>query len=55
MRHPLNNIVAEIQKPEQKLSPEKSSFIEEAYKMTFFIKELLRVVCTEKTQFELFY
>ena len=44
MRHPLNKIVAEIQEKEQKLSAETSSFIDEAYKMTIFLQELLRVV-----------
>src|SRR5690606_34507077 len=41
MRHPLNNIVAEIQKQERKLSAETSSFIDEAYKMTVYLQELL--------------
>src|SRR5690606_29733978 len=44
MRHPLNNIVAEIQKQERKLSAETSSFIDEAYKMTVYLQELLSTV-----------
>lgn len=44
MRHPLNNIIAEIQKQERKLSIEASSFIDEAYKMTIYLQELLRTV-----------
>jgi len=44
MRHPLNNIVAEIQKEERKLSAETSSFIDKAYKMTVYLQELLSTV-----------
>jgi len=44
MRHPLNNIIAEILKQEKKLSIETSSFIDEAYKMTIYLQELLRAV-----------
>lgn len=45
MRHPLQTIIAEIQKQEQKLALEASSSIDEAYKMTGFLQELL---CTVK-------
>jgi len=44
MRHPLQSIVAEIQKQERKLSSEASSFIDEAYKMTIYLQELLHTV-----------
>lgn len=44
MRHPMNNIMAEIQKLERKLSAETSSFIDEACKMTIYLQELLRTV-----------
>src|SRR5690606_1458212 len=41
MRHLLHKIVSDIQKQERKLSAEASSFMEEAYEMTVFLKELL--------------
>ncbi|GEP90749.1 RteC protein [Chitinophaga terrae (ex Kim and Jung 2007)] len=44
MKHPLQTIVAEIQKQERKLSAEASSFIDEAYRMTIYLQELLRTV-----------
>ncbi|MDV2466353.1 tetracycline regulation of excision, RteC [Elizabethkingia anophelis] len=44
MRHPLQTIVAEIQRQERKLSAEASSFIDEAYRMTIYLQELLRAV-----------
>ncbi|HWK58752.1 MAG TPA: RteC domain-containing protein [Parapedobacter sp.] len=44
MKHPLSNIVAEIQKQERKLSAETSSFIDEAYQMTVYLQELLSTV-----------
>ncbi|MFT3945617.1 MAG: RteC domain-containing protein [Agriterribacter sp.] len=44
MRYPLLTIVAEIQKQERKLSAEASSFIDEAYRMTAYLQELLRTV-----------
>ena len=40
----LNNIMAEIQKQERKLSAETSSFIDEACRMTIYLQELLRTV-----------
>lgn len=40
----MNNIMAEIQKLERKLSAETSSFIDEACKMTIYLQELLRTV-----------
>lgn len=44
MRHPLNYIIAEIQKQERKLSAETHSVIAEAYKMTIYLQELLHTV-----------
>lgn len=44
MVHPLTNIVAEIKKQELKLSAEASSFIDEAYKMTIYLQNLLKTV-----------
>ena len=44
MKYPLQTIVAEIQKQERKLSAEASSFIDEAYRMTIYLQELLRTV-----------
>ncbi|MDV4070578.1 tetracycline regulation of excision, RteC [Elizabethkingia anophelis] len=44
MRHPLNKIFSDIQKEERKLSAETSSFIDEAFKMTVYLQELLRTV-----------
>lgn len=44
MRHPLHTIVTDIQKQERKLSAEASSFIDEAYKMTVYLQELLHTV-----------
>lgn len=45
MKHPLQTtIVTEIQKQERKLYAEASSFIDEAYKMTGYLQELLRSV-----------
>ena len=41
MRDPLKNIVAEIQKQERKLSANATSFIDEAFKMTVYLQELL--------------
>jgi hypothetical protein len=41
MRHLLHKIVSDIQKQEQKLSAEASNFMEEAYEMTVYLKELL--------------
>lgn len=41
MRHLLHKIVSDIQKQEQKLSAEASSFMDEAYGMTIYLKELL--------------
>ena len=41
MRHLLHKIVSDIQKQEQKLSAETSSFMDEAYGMTIHLKELL--------------
>ncbi len=41
MRHLLHKIVSDIQKQERKLSAEASSFMDEAYEMTIFLKELL--------------
>ncbi|MGJ1528076.1 RteC domain-containing protein [Sphingobacterium spiritivorum] len=41
MRHLLHKIVSDIQKQEQKLSAETSSFMDEAYSMTIYLKELL--------------
>ena len=41
MRHLLHKIVSDIQKQERKLSAEASSFMDEAYEMTVFLKELL--------------
>lgn len=41
MRHLLHKIVSDIQKQEQKLSAEASSFMDEAYRMTVYLKELL--------------
>ncbi|MBZ4192067.1 RteC domain-containing protein [Niabella beijingensis] len=45
MKHPLHKIVSEIQKQERKFSAETSSVIDEAYKMTLYLRELL---CTVK-------
>lgn len=45
MKHPLHKIVSEIQKQERKFSAETSSVIDEAYKMTLYLQELL---CTVK-------
>jgi hypothetical protein len=45
MRDSLNNIVAEIQEQERKLSANATSFIDEAFKMTVYLQELL---CTLK-------
>ena len=47
MKHPLNNIVAEIQKQERKLSAEISSFIDEAYKMTIYLQHLSSTIKEE--------
>lgn len=44
MRHPLKTIVAEVERQEKKLSSDASSFIDEAYKMTIYLQELLRGV-----------
>lgn len=44
MRHPLNKIVSDIQKQERKLSAETSSLMDEAYKMTVYLQELLQTV-----------
>ncbi len=44
MRYPLHIIVSEIQEQERKLSAETSNFIDEAYKMTVYLQELLRTV-----------
>ena len=44
MVHPLTNIVAEIKKQELKLSAEASSLIDEAYKMTIYLQNLLKTV-----------
>lgn len=41
MRHLLHKIVSDIQKEERKLSAEASSFMDEAYRMTVYLKELL--------------
>lgn len=41
MRHLLHKIVSDIQKHERKLSAEASSFMDEAYRMTVYLKELL--------------
>ena len=41
MRHLLHKIVSDIQKQEQKMSSEASSFMDEAYGMTIYLKELL--------------
>lgn len=41
MRHPFQTIVAEIQKQERKLSAQATSFIDEAFKMTGYLQELL--------------
>ena len=41
MRHLLHKIVSDIQKQEQKLSSEASTFMDEAYGMTIYLKELL--------------
>lgn len=41
MRHLLHKIVSDIQKQEQKLSVEASNFMDEAYEMTVYLKELL--------------
>lgn len=41
MRHLLHKIVSDIQKQEHKFSVEASNFIDEAYKMTVYLKELL--------------
>lgn len=41
MRHLLHKIVSDIQKQEHKLSAEASSFMDEAYRMTVYLKELL--------------
>ena len=45
MKDTLNNIVAEIQEQERKLSANTTSFIDEAFKMTVYLQELL---CTLK-------
>ncbi len=44
MRNPLHTIVTEIQKQERKLSAEASSLIDEAYKMTIYLQDLLRTI-----------
>ena len=44
MKHPLHTIIAEIQKQERKLSAEAPSFIDEAYRMTVYLQELLHHV-----------
>lgn len=44
MRHPLQTIIVEIQKQERKFSAEAPSLIDEAYKMTSYLQELLRSV-----------
>lgn len=44
MKYPLHKILFEIQKEERKLSAQTSSFIDEAYKMTVYLQELLRTV-----------
>ena len=41
MRHLLHKIVSDIQKQERKLSAAASSFMDEAYRMTIYLKELL--------------
>lgn len=41
MKDTLNNIVAEIQEQERKLSANATSFIDEAFKMTVYLQELL--------------
>lgn len=41
MRHLLHKIVSDIKKHERKLSAEASSFMDEAYRMTVYLKELL--------------
>ncbi|WP_344981066.1 RteC domain-containing protein [Compostibacter hankyongensis] len=41
MRHLLHKIVSDIQKQEHKLSAEASSFMDEAYGMTIYLKSLL--------------
>lgn len=41
MRHLLQKIVSDIQKQERKLSVEASSFMDEAYRMTIYLKSLL--------------
>lgn len=45
MKHPLHKIVSDIEKQERKFSAETSSVIDEAYKMTLYLQELL---CTVK-------
>ena len=44
IRYSLYKIVSEIQNQERKLSTETSSFIDEAYKMTIYLQELLGTV-----------
>lgn len=44
MRNPLHKIVSEIQKQERKFSAETSNVIDEAYKMTLYLYELLHTV-----------
>lgn len=44
MKHPLHTIIAEIQKQERKLSAEAPNFIDEAYRMTVYLQELLHHV-----------
>lgn len=41
MRHLLHKIVSDIQKQERKVSVEASGFMDEAYGMTIYLKELL--------------
>ncbi len=44
MKQPLHTIIAEIQKQERKLSAEAPNFIDEAYRMTVYLQELLHNV-----------
>ncbi len=44
MKYPLHKILFEIQKEERKLSAQTSSFIDEAYKMTVYLQDLLHTV-----------
>ena len=44
MRYPLHTIMAEIHQQEKRLSTETDSFIDEAYKMTVYLQDLLSTV-----------